>query len=382
MDKKGSAVASLILISILIVSSGLIITNEVGKEENIEDTEEEIIVEYPVISIEEGDEEDNTDNPTPTSYVIDVEDNTRSLSKSSSSRKKSSGSSQTSSVESFDVNSSNEEEPNDSGVAKVAASCWSCGSGGYESNEGPGITGDCPCSGDDQQCKNWFTQSTVHLGDFYGTDTCVGFWETLREYYLDCYGTDEIFYEDKDCNDFDQLEPEYYCTSNQLRKKWLFTDFSCSYGKCIYEEYYTNDQLIVQDGDETYCSEKIARCSAGCTEGQSDCDSDSECASGLHCSQVSGTDYCCPSNKEWSNTYNQCCECISVTDCCDGCNFKSTDVACTYLGAEFSCYAGSDPGDDVYRKQEWRYCPGDSAGCNGLEKWGSWEVYESFQFCK
>lgn len=67
------------------------------------------------------------------------------------------------------------------------------------------------------------------------------------------------------------------------------------------------------------------------------------------------------------------CECASGT-CCDGCNYKSAANSCD-LWYEYQC-EGSNPGQDVERRQVKRYCSGSGSSCNGQISNGGWQTWD------
>jgi Mg-chelatase subunit ChlD len=72
------------------------------------------------------------------------------------------------------------------------------------------------------------------------TDFCSN--DILTEYY--CDGADATF-TTFNCSEYDfHDEYEFYCDGDDIRKKRLFHDFSCSQGGCTENTYYTDDQLV------------------------------------------------------------------------------------------------------------------------------------------
>lgn len=141
--------------------------------------------------------------------------------------------------------------------------CWGCEAGTYESNEG---STNCQCD-QDEKCFDYFTQSTAVAGGtsacFWScssdskTDYCIGL-NTLREYYVDCYCCDEVYYEDYDCNNFNSNSNWYnYCSGNELWKQRWYYDYDCSVGACAYDS--SGSGWL----DDTY----IKTCSCGCLSG-------------------------------------------------------------------------------------------------------------------
>lgn len=141
--------------------------------------------------------------------------------------------------------------------------CWSCEVGTYESNEGDT---NCKCD-QGEKCSDYFTKSTAVAGGksacFGGcsyasnTDYCVDS-NTLREYYVDCYCCDEVYYEDYNCNNANSYSGWYnYCSGNEVWKHKWYYDYDCSIGACAYDS--------IGSGwiDEAY----VTSCSCGCSNG-------------------------------------------------------------------------------------------------------------------
>lgn len=82
--------------------------------------------------------------------------------------------------------------------------------------------------------------------------------------------------------------------------------------------------------------------------------------------------------------HNVFCRCETGA-CCDGCNFLGADTVCDEsVDEETGCPWGEEPGSDVGRRVLRRYCPGESADCDGAEVWTEWEIVEDCtidQFC-
>ena len=91
---------------------------------------------------------------------------------------------------------------------------------------------------------------------YYGcdpTDTCSFLNQCSTESYCDgniryysgtCTPTGCTF-ESENCDDYDYYEDyEYYCEGNNLKKRRLFHDFSCSPEGCVESVYYVDDQIV------------------------------------------------------------------------------------------------------------------------------------------
>jgi len=64
------------------------------------------------------------------------------------------------------------------------------------------------------------------------------------------------------------------------------------------------------------------------------------------------------------------CDCLTVTDCCDGCNYRSSSYKCQEdVTTEYYCKNGTACGQDVYVHHQDRYCSGSSSSCNGSLQW-------------
>ncbi len=194
----------------------------------------------------------------------------------------------------------------------------------YESDEGPGGSYCCPAKAPPysaagyEECTNYFIKSTANVKNDYATDFCTDS-HTLKEAFLDCdIGNDDLYYKIKDCNDFDFYgDYEYYCIYNKVKKHQRFSDIGCGDGAC--EEIsntYINEQVISQLGDSDYCAKRkqgVNNDWAGCTlceENDYDCDSNSECSSGLQCKGTLGpssSDGCCSTNAKWDSSLKICC---------------------------------------------------------------------------
>lgn len=109
--------------------------------------------------------------------------------------------------------------------------------------------------------------------------------------------------------------------------------------------------------------------------GESDCDSDSDCLTGSHCSQVTGYDYCCSSGKEWINGACRTC------DSCSNTGSKKRDgntiYQCKDYGS-FTCWdsistlGDSDFCDHTSCNHNEYDCDSNSECASGLICIGSW----------
>jgi hypothetical protein len=122
-------------------------------------------------------------------------------------------------------------------------------------------------------------------------------------------------------------------------------DYYCSSGSCSYKLLV---ETVSKNGDDSYCRDKKKYCGIGCSEGQYDCEYNSECDSGLECMGLIGgaLDGCCnPGNNEvWDETNYKCVQCSKSSDCGTdgyvGDNYCSDgDVYRNYK--TFSCSSGT-----------------------------------------
>ena len=260
----------------------------------------------------------------------------------------------------------NSEENKDT---KNPACFGGCEAKNYESDEGPGGT-HC-CSGSYEECLDYKTKSTVYVyaagsGQLVDqeTDSCYST-SILYERYLACswYGTDEIKFQSKNCNDYDSYGGwEYECYADRVIQHRRFYNYGCSSGECIeLNRNYVDETVLSEIGDGDFCGVKADHC-GGCERNGWDCDFDSECKSGLNCASVIGSTICygfecgcCnpatstkPAEK-WDATLHKCYE-ICTNECTSGakrCSGNSVQTCsdhdsdgCTEWGGDTSC--GSD----------------------------------------
>jgi len=191
----------------------------------------------------------------------------------------------------------------------------------------------------------------------------------------------------------------YYCTSNQVRKHRKYYDYTCGTTACTLDSIsWVDDQLISSNGDGDYCFYKTLYC-GGCDHGEYDCDIDGECSSNLNCMQEGSINCypgsecgCCYDDEEWDASANKCVgRCVPGSGpCCDSQGYYRPD---TYIcdiaySVDYGCPNGegpSNPGKDVFRRTRPRYCSGSSSSCNGdLGSWSSWSLYDdcsSDEYC-
>ena len=92
-----------------------------------------------------------------------------------------------------------------------------------------------------------------------------------------------------------------------------------------------------------------------------DCDKDSECSGNLKCDGPAGgaLDGCCNPSDTWNTITKKCeapCECTSGV-CCDGCNYKSSNVVCDSQvsgSLQYIC-EGNCLGDGILSRYQKRY---------------------------
>ncbi len=441
INKKGSVVLVFLVMSILIVSSGLIITREVGKSNSENDVsgtglvlidggEQDALSNLDFLSERE---EDNVDD-----FVSEVSSNSESSSSRSSRKSSSSSSRASSSPESSDSSSLTEnsspessdsgdvvEEDEDFEISSVVSTIsldeeatnsfevksvesnnmvimfnGDCKAGSMETNEGPG--GDYCVHEDYEECYNYFVKSTViaydcnllPLGCYEvdrGTDYCIDY-SRLNEAWLNCgltnLASDTLRWKEKDCNDYDdESDWVYYCTSSEVRKKKRFSNFGCSNGACNFlYGWWFDDTFVSRNGYSDYCSKRKQYGCSLCGHEDFDCDRDSECSGNLDCMgpgilacslKECG---CCFSGETWDKTRNECCECDDASDpCCDGCNYESSSKVCDYhYGSyKYGCSNGNCLGDNVKKRDKKRYCSGSSSSCSGNTVWNSPITHDS-----
>ena len=124
-------------------------------------------------------------------------------------------------------------------------------------------------------------------------------------------------------------------------------------------------------GADDYCDQKVDKCGVGCSLGEYDCDTNSECTAGLQCLGPTGgaSDGCCGQGQIWDTANYECDDC-SPTDgpCCDSNGkFRQNSYVCNdNIGTvSYSCKDGNCLGEDVWERTESQYCSGNSASCNG-----------------
>ncbi len=280
-----------------------------------------------------------------------------------------------------------------------------CKAGSEETAEGPGGT---YCRYNDyEECFDYKTKSTAIAYDCWliplgcgevdrKTDRCsYSNSYILYEAWLDCGFTsltaDGVNWQTKNCNDYDKkYDWYYYCTSTEVRKKKYFYNYGCSNGACkVVWSGWVDDTLVSRKGYSDYCPKRKQYGCSLCGHGDYDCDWDSECYGSLYCTGSAwcylGDCGCCWSGETWDKTRDECCECSSGV-CCDGCHYKSSSSVCDYHYGSYyySCPSGECVGDDVYRRDKRRYCSGSSSSCSGSIVSNSWQTYDycgSTEFC-
>ena len=279
--------------------------------------------------------------------------------------------------------------------------CWDCDNRNYEEGD---LEGYCSCD-EWEKCEDYYRESTAYNFDKnpveVATDYCSG--NDVREMYIDCYYVDEIFYTEKDCNDYDYYgDWEYYCDSDEVKRKRIFYDYGCGNGEC---HRTSNDYVydtISGQGDSNYCELRKQYGCTLCAHEEYDCDSDSECSGDLKCIGPDGDynsdwyDGCCNSNEEWDVTNKECLapclphdyySCYSNDlwwyNSCDEREKKKTDCG----NDECSGWGEYCSDDDIYRYREChdRGCSGNACfdnvdrqnelvqdcGADGCDSWGS-----------
>ncbi len=267
-----------------------------------------------------------------------------------------------------------------------------CDNNNYETNEGPGGTYCCAgASGtgaDYEECADYFTKSTASVSKVGSkTDVCKDS-NILREAFIDCewWADDDVNFYEKDCNDFDGDGGwVYYCTSDQVRKKER--DFGCSGGRCA-SIGWKNDQLVSQNGDDSYCKDRKNNGCSLCTHNQYDCDADSECSGSLVCKGPTGgaADGCCFSGETWDTSQMKCVQCTGGVCCDDNGQFRSDTYVCDSFvsgSKQYSCWDGNCLDDNVMARHRKQFCSGTSSSCTGTKEWVQYndENCLSSQFC-
>ena len=170
----------------------------------------------------------------------------------------------------------------------------------------------------------------------------------------------------KDCNDYDDVGDwsDPYCPDkNHVKKKRTITDGYCSNGQC-HTSQRTETKTVSQNGEGGFCDDREEYCGDDrCAHGKYDCDSDSECNSGLHCVgpnldwNPSYYDGCCDLDEVWDPDNHKCVECFSDSDCkntqfCNA-NNKCQTYSCSDLGYNLgSCTSEGSyhrDGNNVYK---------------------------------
>lgn len=250
-----------------------------------------------------------------------------------------------------------------------------------EINEGPG--GDFCTYSSFEECCDYKTKSTaIAYGGILdagkevarGIDTCKDS-EILKEFYLNCpiltTSSDSVDYVEKDCNDYNFDDTKTYeCTNGQVIEVIPHFDYGCSDGACSFDRVIEVKKIISRQGDSDYCYQKKNKCNQGCSQGEYDCDTNSECATGLVCLGPIGgaSDGCCKEGQTWDTVNFRCNDCTTGT-CCDvnGGKFKSSSTICnSNTGVvQYSCKEGVCAGNDVWKRVEQQFCSGTSSSCNG-----------------
>ncbi len=411
-SKKASVTIVFLVVSILVVSSGVIIVNEVEKSNN-----KNKVVGTGLVLLDNEQDNSQYSDSSDDEIKFTFGDSGR---KTSSKKSSGGGGGASSSAleideEARDISVINEtgDNQNETNYTGEINAKGACKQNSKETNEGPG--GDYCLYDDYEQCYDYRTKSTVIAYDCElwppgcfeyerDTDYCSDS-NTLQEAYLNCGFTvltaDRVRWKEKDCNDYDGISIwTHYCTSTQVRKHRIDYDGYCSDGECRVNSQWRDDQLVSQKGDSDYCDMRKEGydndwedCSL-CGHGDYDCDSNNECAENLECmgpwpDPPFGGDWdgCCKSEESWDSTNNRCCECDDASDpCCDGCHYKSSSSICDYHYGNYyyDCPSGQCLGDDVKKQDRKRYCSGDSSSCDGAFEWNDWLVHDSCssgEFC-
>lgn len=180
---------------------------------------------------------------------------------------------------------------------KKADYCGGCGHEEYDCDS------DSECSGG-LECKG----GIFSIGD--GCCYSDEFWDDGKNRCVDCY-------QDSHCPSDYCTSWSYSCTSTQVGRSRTCYDYYCTgSGSCSYTETPENE-VVSENGDSDYCGKRNDHCPTGCSHGQYDCDSDSECSGSLECmGPVGGNlDGCCYSSEHWDDTNYRCVECTSDSHC-------------------------------------------------------------------
>jgi len=142
-----------------------------------------------------------------------------------------------------------------------------CDDGIYETNEGPRGTYCCSGSGSAgyEECTHFKRKSTAAVpGATSKTDYCSG-GDILQEAYIDCvwFGKDQTLYLQKNCNDLNyNAGTKYYCSGSWVGTKDKTYDHKCYNGACTFDKYiYSNYQLVENCNDRDEPGEWVYYCS-------------------------------------------------------------------------------------------------------------------------
>ena len=183
---------------------------------------------------------------------------------------------------------------------------------------------------------SYYQQAVVHI---------------LPETYCQCYSgecCEACTYQNTNAVCNDQVEAEYKCGSNcgavaSVRKKIRYcagNTANCT-GREEWKDWEVLDNCMASEicrTDSTTYAECVA-CPYGCQGGE-------------------------------------CCEC-SDGPCCDGCHFIDDSVLCDEpSGTEYRC-DGPACGGNPQSRNQYRYCSGTSAQCDGETGWEAWETLDT-----
>ena len=278
------------------------------------------------------------------------------------------------------------------GVEEKGVAISKCGGASIEGNckeqsneisEGPG--GEFCTYANYEECCDYKTKSTaIAYGGILdagqevdrATDSCKDS-QILKEAYLNCpilvISSDSVGFAEKNCNDFNG-PGSYYCTGGNVQRD-IF-DYDCGDGACKEDSGDRKIEVLSKNGDDNYCRDKLSQCNQGCTQGEYDCDFDSECATGLNC-KMQGSNTCllgfecgcCKPEEKWDGANNRCIQCTAADGPCCGVGgiYKPNTAVCnTDIGVtEYACKDGNCLNQDVWGRTKKQYCSGTSAVCNG-----------------
>ena|GEM_PF-1134954 len=186
-----------------------------------------------------------------------------------------------------------------------------CGDGKYDHCFADSNTDFSKCEKESSTLKSYCNAGKCKTGVDVEDDHAIGTgdpgdrWkcEVYAKYYGHCQSSIYSYDLDYDSWPYYVVSPrQYVCSDSNTYDD--FAQYSDDWGVVLDTVDCASDESCDYSRDESkadFGDDGDSKPSSPCRlkDGEGDCDYDSDCLTGSHCSEVFGTDYCCPSGEEW-----------------------------------------------------------------------------------